>query len=72
MPPSLGVTIPTDGTGTGEGSLGLQEERIGRDAWVGILNALTRLKAAREQAELENTHDQAHGSQSRGDMDTRE
>ncbi|KAH0837957.1 hypothetical protein J3R83DRAFT_6194, partial [Lanmaoa asiatica] len=39
VPPSLGVTIPTDGTGAGAGevSLGLQEERVGRDAWVGIL-----------------------------------
>ncbi|KAF8559963.1 hypothetical protein OG21DRAFT_1479829 [Imleria badia] len=66
VPPSLGVTIPIDGTG-GE-VLGLQEGRVGRDAWVGILNALTRLKAAREQEELKGTHD----SQRCGvDMDTR-
>lgn len=70
------MTIPTDygsGAGTGAGaedvSLGLQEERAGRDAWVGILNALTRLKAAREQEELGHTDD----SRRRGvDMDTRE
>lgn len=69
VPPSLGVTIPTDGAGTGEVSLGLQEERAGRDAWVGILDALTRLKAAREQEELGSTGD----SQRRGvNMDTRE
>jgi len=70
VPPSLGVTIPTDGTGTGEASPGLQEERIGRNAWVGILNALARLKAAREQEELGGTD---NDSQRRGvDMDTRE
>ena len=70
VPPSLGVTIPADGTGTGEASPGLQEERIGRDAWVGILNALARLKAAREQEELGGTD---NDSQRRGvDMDTRE
>ncbi|KAH8120001.1 hypothetical protein DFH11DRAFT_1685427 [Phellopilus nigrolimitatus] len=28
---------------------GLQEERVNRDAWRGILDALTRLKAAQEQ-----------------------
>ena len=28
---------------------GLQEERINRDAWRGILDALTRLKQARER-----------------------
>lgn len=54
------MTIPTDATATGAGagevSLGLQEERVGRDAWVAILNALTRLKAAREQEEPANTH----------------
>lgn len=62
MPPSLGVTIPTDSTKTGL-SLGLQEERIGRDAWVGILDALVRLKAARE------ADTQIHTSM---DMNTRE
>ena len=61
------MTIPTDGPGTGEVSLGLQEERVGRDAWVGILNALARLKAAREE-ELGGTDD----AQGCGvDMDTR-
>ena len=71
VPTSLGVTIPTDGTGTGEASPGLQEERISHGAWVGILNALTRLKAAREQEELGSTD---NDSQRRGvlDMDTRE
>jgi len=68
VPPSLGVTIPTDGVGTGEVSMGLQEERVGRDAWVGILNALSRLKAAREQEE-HGVHDSHHRIV---DMNTRE
>ncbi|KAN0100251.1 hypothetical protein V8E55_000235 [Tylopilus felleus] len=71
VPPSLGVTIPAGGTGTGEVSLGLQEERVGRDAWGGILNALTRLKAARAQEELAGDPDDTR--RRRGiDMETRE
>ena len=35
------------------GSRGLQEERVERDAWQGILDALTRLKAAKEKEEIE-------------------
>ncbi|KIL01029.1 hypothetical protein PAXRUDRAFT_128520 [Paxillus rubicundulus Ve08.2h10] len=66
VPPSLGVNIPTDGGGTGEVYLGLQEERVGRDAWVGILDALTRLKAAQERGQI----GVAKPSQTR--MDTRE
>ncbi|KIJ66377.1 hypothetical protein HYDPIDRAFT_86447 [Hydnomerulius pinastri MD-312] len=69
VPPSLGVSIPTDGTSTGEVNRGLQEERVDRDAWVGILDALTRLKAARERDRLRSIE----SSQTRGrDMDTRE
>ncbi|KAF9245712.1 hypothetical protein BU15DRAFT_85414 [Melanogaster broomeanus] len=69
VPPSLGVNIPTDGAGTGEVNLGLQEERVGRDAWVGILDALTRIKAAREREH----HGVAESSQTQGrNMDTRE
>ncbi|KAL4070550.1 hypothetical protein J3A83DRAFT_4372728 [Scleroderma citrinum] len=64
VPPSLGVSTPTASSSsadpgaepvsainedTTEVSRGLQEERVDRDAWVGILNALTRLKAARER-----------------------
>lgn len=51
IPQSSGVGIPTstdDGKGDGKGR-GLQEERVNRDAWKGIFDALTRLKAARDQ-----------------------
>lgn len=54
IPPSLGVGMPSDATATGgKGSRGLQEERIERDAWVGVLNALTRLKEARAREHSE-------------------
>jgi len=57
VPPSLGVGIPTS---EDEGSAprknrGLQEERIERDAWKGILDALRRLKAE-QQAQNETTN----------------
>lgn len=48
--------MPTDTTASsgGKGSRGLQEERVERDAWAGILSALTRLKEAqaRDLAQL--------------------
>ncbi|KAH8094607.1 hypothetical protein BXZ70DRAFT_348114 [Cristinia sonorae] len=53
IPPSLGVGMPsadasdTSAVGSEKGSRGLQEDRVERDAWVGVLNALTRLKEAR-------------------------
>ncbi|KAG1828186.1 hypothetical protein EV424DRAFT_1387579 [Suillus variegatus] len=34
------------------GTRGLQEERTDRDAWVGILDALTRLKASQQHEQL--------------------
>ncbi|KIM88749.1 hypothetical protein PILCRDRAFT_62071 [Piloderma croceum F 1598] len=47
VPPSLGVGLPpTDGDNLR--SRGLQEERVERDAWKGILDALTRLKQAKQ------------------------
>lgn len=47
IPPSLGVGIPSaDVSGKNRG---LQEERVERDAWKGILNALTRIKEARNR-----------------------
>lgn len=50
VPPSLGVGTPEEGHEREEGpSLGFQESRIERDAWQGILGALTRLKAARDE-----------------------
>ncbi|KAI6136256.1 hypothetical protein F5141DRAFT_1208625 [Pisolithus sp. B1] len=74
VPPSLGVSIPTPsastagnkgGEGTGEVSRGLQEERVDRDAWVGILNALKRLKVAREQEQASRSAEQSSTSTSR-------
>ena len=50
-----------DPDGAARGSRGLQEERVERDAWVGVLNALTRIKEARdrEQAGAMQTQSQA-------------
>lgn len=48
IPPSLGVGLPSTDEPFKK-NRGLQEERIERDAWKGILDALTRLKAAQEQ-----------------------
>ncbi|KAH7886187.1 hypothetical protein F5I97DRAFT_1224527 [Phlebopus sp. FC_14] len=72
VPPSLGVSIPAPG-GDGEVSRGLQEARVDRDAWVGILDALTRLKAAREEEQLRSTATTASSLQTNGqNVDTRE
>ncbi|CAK5264354.1 unnamed protein product [Mycena citricolor] len=56
VPPSLGVGLPAGGELPGSFTAddtrrGLQEERVERDAWTGILNALQRLKAEQEQNE---------------------
>ena len=54
VPPSLGVGLPdADTGGMARGTRGLQEERVEKDAWKGILDALARIKEARasEQAE---------------------
>ncbi|KAJ6541907.1 hypothetical protein B0H19DRAFT_1239621 [Mycena capillaripes] len=61
VPPSLGVGLPEGSTTNTplRKNRGLQEERIERDAWKGILDALRRLKA-------EQTQQQA----SYADMDT--
>ncbi|KAF8910049.1 hypothetical protein CPB84DRAFT_1673038 [Gymnopilus junonius] len=48
IPPSLGVGLPSDGN-TLKTNQGLQEERVERDAWKGILMALTRIKEARDK-----------------------
>ncbi|KAJ7724229.1 hypothetical protein B0H16DRAFT_1333613 [Mycena metata] len=65
VPPSLGVGLPSsDDADGGSGATplrknrGLQEERIERDAWKGILDALRRLKAEQQQQqnELEKTN----------------
>lgn len=47
IPPSLGVGLPS--AGSTQKNRGLQEERVERDAWIGILDALTRIKEARDK-----------------------
>ncbi|KAJ7733575.1 hypothetical protein DFH07DRAFT_845532 [Mycena maculata] len=52
VPPSLGVGLPSADNGDGSAlrkNRGLQEERIERDAWKGILDALRRLKAEQQK-----------------------
>jgi hypothetical protein len=49
VPPSLGVGLPSGGNSL-QKNRGLQEERVERDAWKGILNALTRMKARHDAA----------------------
>jgi len=55
IPPSLGVGLPSD-DGSSRRDRGLQEERVERDAWKGILTALTRLKAAKRDSDAANTN----------------
>ena len=47
VPPSLGVGLPTEGSS--QTNHGLQEERVDRDAWKGILAALIRIKEVRDK-----------------------
>ncbi|RPD82105.1 hypothetical protein L226DRAFT_564721 [Lentinus tigrinus ALCF2SS1-7] len=48
IPPSLGVGLPSaDADGVARGTRGLQEDRVEKDAWKGILDALIRIKEAR-------------------------
>ncbi|TEB38666.1 hypothetical protein FA13DRAFT_1724589, partial [Coprinellus micaceus] len=47
-PPSLGIGVPSEGASASSRSRGLQEEKVDRDAWKGILDALTRLKVERD------------------------
>ncbi|KAF5375239.1 hypothetical protein D9758_000519 [Tetrapyrgos nigripes] len=59
IPPSLGVVLPeesADSKGPPTESRGLQEERVDRDAWKGILDALTRIKQAMEEEEKSSVH----------------
>ena len=50
------TTSNSESDTTGPCSRGLQEERVERDAWIGILDALTRLKEAREsEKEVESS-----------------
>lgn len=49
IPPSLGIGLPSEGSSS-QTNRGLQEERVDRDAWKGILAALNRVKQARDAA----------------------
>lgn len=51
LPPSLGVTLPSEADSKEYQSRrrGLQEARVDRNAWKGILDALTRLKDQMEE-----------------------
>ncbi|KAM5531344.1 hypothetical protein V8D89_014989 [Ganoderma adspersum] len=50
IPPSLGVGLPSaDAEEISREGRGLQEERVERDAWKGILDALTRIKEERDK-----------------------
>ncbi|EPT03490.1 hypothetical protein FOMPIDRAFT_1116173 [Fomitopsis schrenkii] len=60
IPPALGVGVPSTDGDYSKGTRGLQEERIERDAWRAILDALTRLKEAKEREEAEATHNIAN------------
>lgn len=53
IPPALGVGVPSADGDYSKGTRGLQEERIERDAWRAILDALTRLKEAKERESAE-------------------
>ncbi|KAH9929690.1 uncharacterized protein B0H18DRAFT_860347, partial [Fomitopsis serialis] len=53
IPPALGVGVPSADGDYDKGSRGLQEERVERDAWKAILDALTRLKDAKEREAAE-------------------
>ncbi|KAJ8084702.1 hypothetical protein PM082_003478 [Marasmius tenuissimus] len=73
LPPSLGVRLPSDDTDedTMNNNRGLQESRAERDAWKGILDALTRMKAAMDAEDQEGstqTQSQSQGqSQNRNE-----
>ena len=58
VPPSLGVGLPNEEDKQGAINLGFQEARVERDAWKGILAALTRLKASQEATNDANISEQ--------------
>ncbi|KAF9469712.1 hypothetical protein BDZ94DRAFT_22069 [Collybia nuda] len=57
IPPSLGVGLPSSDGDPLKKNRGLQEERIERDAWKGILDALLRMKDAQDAAKKEVSED---------------
>ncbi|KAF7337646.1 Mediator of RNA polymerase II transcription subunit 11 [Mycena sanguinolenta] len=70
VPPSLGVGMPSDDNESTapRKNRGLQEERIERDAWKGILDALRRLKAE-QQAQNETQATTSSSDDHSMDMD---
>ncbi|KAI3622572.1 hypothetical protein WG66_015801 [Moniliophthora roreri] len=58
LPPSLGVQLPGSSSEGARSNRGLQESRVERDAWKGILDALTRMKEAIEKEGSEQTQAQ--------------
>lgn len=52
IPPSLGVGLPAETDGNSRVNHGLQEERVERDAWKGMLEALRRLKEGSRDTEM--------------------
>ncbi|KAF5352437.1 hypothetical protein D9756_005843 [Leucocoprinus leucothites] len=63
VPPSLGVGLPPEMDGTSRVNRGLQEERVERDAWKGILEALKQVKAAQDASQDTEMIDARTGSQ---------
>jgi hypothetical protein len=63
VPPSLGVGLPPENDGTLRVNRGLQEERVERDAWKGVLKALRRIKAAQDGAQDSDMADARIGAQ---------
>ena len=66
VPPPQGVGLPAPpapgGGGMKEQTRGLLEERVERDAWRGVLDALTRLRDAR-RAEATVTSERGQGGE---------
>ncbi|OBZ68466.1 hypothetical protein A0H81_11608 [Grifola frondosa] len=58
IPPSMGVGLPSTNGSAGKGTRGLQEARVERDAWQGVLDALTRLKEQRDKENAERKEDE--------------
>ncbi|KAF6754287.1 hypothetical protein DFP72DRAFT_812994 [Ephemerocybe angulata] len=56
VPPSLGIGLPNESS-SGSINRGLQEEKVDRDAWKGILEGLTRLKAERDAERREEAEE---------------
>ncbi|KAJ3517058.1 hypothetical protein NMY22_g14054 [Coprinellus aureogranulatus] len=62
IPPSLGIGVPSEGSPASSRNRGLQEEKVDREAWKGILDALTRLKAERDAERQKDRSNDEEGS----------